>query len=244
MTFFNKTDESAEIIDDRENPQTSEDEGSGRIKIGSEEFDPTEAERLIALGKIAHEAEERYDTKIDRVWPQYQRTQQELRDLRGEMDGLRASTQQQAQTAAGVDQATVQQAREAAKTLGIVTEDAFQDYMLKNFRPMYQQAREVEELVSQVQSLAEEIDGKDGRPKFYGEEILEYMDQTGIKNPLKAYKDKYEDKLDVWKDQQRGKDRRNGFYTAAPGSTNKQPAQVKINQGNISDALTEALGDY
>lgn len=243
MTFFNKTDETSEIIDDREAPEQSE--VPERIKIGSEEYDPSEAERLLSLGKIAREAEERYDTKIDRVWPQYQRTQQEARDLRRELETLRnESSRTQAQPASGADPATIQQAREAARTLGIVTEDQFQKYMQENFQPMYRAQREVEDLISQVQQLSEEIDGKDGRPRFNGEEILEHMEQTGIRNPLKAYKDRYENEIDQWKARQLTQDKRGSFYTAGQSSTNKQPPQTKITPGNLTSALSEALGDF
>jgi len=40
-------------------------------KFGEEEYTKEQLEELVSFGKLAKEAEERYNTKIDRVYPEF-----------------------------------------------------------------------------------------------------------------------------------------------------------------------------
>ena len=42
-----------------------------KIEIEGEQFTKEELSKLIGLGKIGKDAEDKYHTKIDKVWPEY-----------------------------------------------------------------------------------------------------------------------------------------------------------------------------
>src|SRR4030042_759119 len=97
--------------------------------------------------------------------------------------------------------------------------------------------REGEKLLDDCKDMEGEIDGKDGRPAFKTKEILDHMVLTGIKNPMKAYKDKYEIEIDKWKEQQLRGAKPRGLFTE-PSSTagSKQPPNVRVTRDNL-DAM-------
>jgi len=49
-------------------------------KFGEEEYTQEQLEELVNFGKLAKEAEEKYDTKIDRVYPEFTKKSQKLKE--------------------------------------------------------------------------------------------------------------------------------------------------------------------
>ena len=70
---FYKDEEVTEEVENKEEPET--------IKVGDKEYTQDELQKIVGLGEIGLEAEEKYKTKIDRVWPEYTKGQQRLQDL-------------------------------------------------------------------------------------------------------------------------------------------------------------------
>lgn len=216
-----------------------------KIKIGDTEYSMDEASALISLGKIGKEAEEKFNTKIDRVWPEFTKAQNDKRDLQAKLDDLNSKmSTAQTQVATGeitLDEAT-KQAREAAKKLGIVLDDDLPNMMQSKFREFYIQERAAEKLLDEADSLQTEYDGTDGRPPFKTEEILKYMAETGIRNPEKAYKDKYETEIDSWKEKQISGSRKPGLTTeTASTAGSKKPDEIRVTRDNLNKLVSEAL---
>ena len=237
MSFYRQSDGGDQNQDQA--PQSTEgEEALSKIKIGAEEYDPAEAERLMNLGKIAHEAETKYNTKIDKVWPQYQRTQSEIEKLRSEMEEVRQSSRRSTSTPEEEDFETqAQKARAAAKELGIVTKDELDSY--------YKTRKAEDDLISEIKGLQSQINGEDGRPAFDPEEIVYHMRETGITNPLRAYKDKYEKQLDEWRVGQIMREKRGGgFYTTQnTGPVSKAPgSRIPRSKDDLVAALAEHFG--
>ena len=206
------------------------------IKLGEKEYSQDELNRLVELGNIAEEAEKKYNTKIDRVWPEYGRTQTRVKELEQQLEEARKP---KIQLPANEEQA-IREAKDAARKLGLVTNDDFNDYMNKSFKDMYRQEREAERLLDDVKGLEKEMDGKDGRPRFDAEAVLSHMAQTGINDPNKAYKDMYEKELDAWKMKQFG--RKPGMTTATGGAAAKAPAFKKpTNEEELNRMVAEML---
>lgn len=238
MGFFN-TDQT----DDQQTEQQDNEEKIEKLKVGEKEYSQDELQRLVSLGEIGLEAEKRYNTKLDKVWPSFHRNQEELKQVRGELEAIKQNAQQQVSTGELTQDEAVTEARKAAKNLGIILDENFEEKMAGSFRKYYVQEREAERLLDDMEKLEKDIDGSDGiRPAFDKEEILYHMRDTGIRNPLKAYKDKYEETWGQWQSRQLNDSKRGGFFTSERGSSEKKPPEVKVNSGNLKSLISEVLG--
>ncbi|MEK9207798.1 MAG: hypothetical protein AAB922_04900 [Patescibacteria group bacterium] len=211
-----------------------------KVTVGGKEYDQEDLSALVGLGEIAKEAETKYNTKIDRVWPEFSKAQNKVKEYEAriaELEDYKTKT-----TPVEVNDDTNRQALDMAKKLGIVTKEDFTEYMDKTFRPLYQRERAAERLLEECEDLETEFDGTDGRPKFQKEGVLDYMQQNGIRNPQKAYKLMHEDALDSWKEQQLGKTKKPGLVTETSSSAgSKRPAEVKVTRDNLNQLVSEAL---
>ena len=208
-----------------------------KIKLGEEEFSQEELSQLVGLGKSYKEIESKYNTKLDRVWPEFGKSQNRVKELEAELENMKKASQMPKD----LDENAVREAKEAARKIGLVTDEQFTEFMGKNFRQFYQQERAAERLLDDCKDFEGEFDGKDGRPAFKTEEILEYMRDTGIKNPELAYKTKFESQLDSWKESQLAKAKRPGLTTVTETQGFKEPKQVKITTNNLQDLIREQL---
>src|SRR3989304_6305094 len=165
-----------------------------KIKVGEAEYDQAELDHLIGLGKSAEELESKWNTKIDRLMPEYTKTTQELKALREEKEEQARLEAERNKPQEEVDwEQTRKQAREEAKKLGLVLDEDLETY--------YQQRKQGEEILNETRNLVAEIK-KDGKPEVTDEELLQFMLDSGIKSPEKAYKIMKEEELDAWKEQQ------------------------------------------
>jgi len=218
--------------------------GEEKIKIGDQEFDAKELEELVGIGKQTREIEQKYNTKMDRVYPEYIKTTQQLKEAQGaqeKLSALEAQIEQQKLGAQGLTEEQISQAREQIYNIigGKPLTDKDADAWYQSRR---QQEKAVEGLLSDVEKLTGIVE-KDGKPAFDKKELLEYMDQTGITSPEAAYKIKYEKELDDWKMDKLSKGKRSGLYTITNSSAGgKQPQDVRPNTQNLSDLVSEALG--
>lgn len=208
-----------------------------KIKVGEKEYSQEELTQLVGLGEIGRELETKWNTKIDRVYPDYTKSQQEKKEYENKLsEAQRKIDELTAKQNAGEDLSDedIQKAKEAARKVGLVTSE--------DFRQFYAQERAAERLLDDVKSKEEKFDGKDGRPAFKAQEILEYMKDTGITNPEQAYKVKYEAELDAWKEQQLTKLKKPGISTLESNSAGaKVPPKTTITRDTLGEAIREAL---
>lgn len=204
-----------------------------KIKLGEAEYEPKELEAYIEKGKKVDEYTKKYNTDFDKAWSSYGKTTQENKQLKEELETLRQSAQSHQQTQTGeLTDEQIQQAREQAKKIGILTQGDLDSW--------YTSRRAAEKLLEDCNGKQSEINGEDGRPKFVTEEILTHMQETGIKSPIKAYKDKFETELDAWKQSQLNQEKGMILPTLST-TTNKRPAQVRVTKDNIGDLIREQL---
>lgn len=212
-----------------------------KIKAGGNEYSQEELDKLVGLGKIASEAEVKYSTKIDKVWPEYTKSQQELKELRKVKEEYEKVQAEKAKLPENEEQA-IKEAKEAAKRLGILTDDDFEAKLETTFGKYYQQERAAERLLEAATKLEKEISGDDGRPAFNTQEVLEYMrDNMGGQGNLEtAYKLMHEDKLESWKEQQLSKSKKPGMTTTTvSGGGTKEPPKVKVTEENLDQLVAE-----
>src|SRR5258707_5967074 len=63
------------------NTETPESQEVEKINLGGEEYTQEELTKLVGLGKIGLEAEQKYKTRLDRVWPEFQQVINEKKVL-------------------------------------------------------------------------------------------------------------------------------------------------------------------
>lgn len=202
-----------------------------KIKLGEAEYDPKDLETLVEKGKKVDEYQKKYNTDFDKAWGAYGKTTQELKQAKEEIERLNQQVQLR-QTPSDLTEEQIAQAREQARKIGIMTQGDMDAW--------YQSRRAAEKLLEECGTFESDIDGKDGRPKFNTDEILNYMVETGIKNPMKAYKDKYEAELDAWKSSELNKTKTEALPTMSTPST-KTPRVVAANKDNINALIRQEL---
>jgi len=233
----------ADFIEKKEEPveeTTEKTKEPEKIKIGEKEYTQEDLAGLVEMGELGREIETKQNTKLGRVFPEYTKTTQELKALKEEKvkwEAERASLK----TTSGQElneEEIAKQAREQAKKIGLALTEDIESKVIDTVM----KTLEAKELVEDTKSYEKEIDGKDGRPVFECKEILEYMEETGIKFPLKAYKDKYEKELDAWKEEQIRKAKPKGLVTEETGGGGlKEPLPTKIDKSNFESTVREAL---
>jgi len=205
-----------------------------KIKIGEQEYEPKELESFIEKGKKVDEYQKKYNTDFDKAWSSYGKTTQENKALKEQLEALQSEQNARKEVVTGeLTDAQIQEARAQARKLGIMTQGDMDSW--------YQQRRSAEKLLEECSSYEGEIDGKDGRPKFNSEEILNHMADTGIKNPLKAYKDKYEKEIDAWKQSELNKEKGETMPTLTQTASIKQPKTPSVTKDNIGQMIREQL---
>ncbi len=205
-----------------------------KIKLGEAEYDPTELQALVDKGKKVDEYTKKYNTDFDKAWSSYGKTTQENKALKEELEQVKSQAQvrQQVQSPELTDD-QIQQAREQAKKLGLAT--------MGDLDQWYNSRRAAEKLLEECSTLEGEITGGDGRPKFSTEDMLAHMQETGIKNPMKAYKDKYETELDTWKQSELNKEKSSSLPTLTTGGGLRSPKNVTVTKENIQQLVREQL---
>jgi hypothetical protein len=205
-----------------------------KIKIGETEYEPKEIESFIEKGKKVDEFAKKYNTDPDKAWSAYGKVTQENKAIKEELETLRQAATAQPQSG----ELTVEQIQQAKAQLekilgGRVIID-------KELDERIAQREAGKELLTECKGYEKEIDGTDGRPKFDTTDLLQYMQETGIRKPMQAYKLKYESELDAWKQNELNKERGSNLPTLSTPST-KEPKRVAVTKDNIGDLIREQL---
>lgn len=210
-----------------------------KIKVGDHEYTQEELNEFVGLGKQTKEYEQKYNTKLDRVWPEYGRSQTRLKELEDQINKPKENVPLDKQQ-------EIETARRAAKELGILTKDDLNELGIvtkADFDNYYRVQRATEKILEEAGDLEKEINGEDGRPAFRKEEILDYMKDTGILDMKTAYKVKYEPQLDAWKETKLAGAKKSGMSTMSANTPlgNKAPDVPKITRDNLNSMIDEAL---
>lgn len=215
------------------------------IKVGDTEYKVEELEGLIADGKFKRDVEIKQNTKLDKVFGEYTKLTQDKGSWEAERaDYLRLKDEKEkaSQPAPQFDEATIAKAQDEARKLGLYTKKEVEQYVSDNFPKFYSQQRAADKLLEGMESMEKEIDGKDGRPVFVLNDVLNHIKETGIRDPLKAYKDLHETELDTWKEKKLSGSKREGLFSDSSSTAGgKHPAAVKVTRDNLGQLVREAL---
>ncbi len=230
--FFNSDDASNTTVAEEGTEPT-------KIKLGEEEYTQEDLQRLVGLGKIAVEAEDKYNTKIDRVWPDYTKKSQRLVELEQENEGLkreRSEPQPQSTFSELTEDQRVLARRQLKELLG------GEPMTQSGFDSLYTQRRAAEKLLEEADTVVDQM-SDEGKPKTTVEDLVKHMSETGIRNPAKAYKDMFEDELDKLKEAKLAQLKQPGLVTQTFSTAGaKQPESVKVTRDNLQALLRQSLG--
>lgn len=208
-----------------------------KIKVGEKEYTTEELNRLVGLGEIAVEAEEKYNRPISKFWPEYTYTKQELEKKEAELQELRKSAlPKQQEVLTDQEQVTVKVREELGK-LGYIPANEVEERARKIASEVVSGYKLLEEVNQIVAKNAEE-----GNPQTSSDDLLSFMQEKNISDPHIAYKIKFEKELDAIKEKKLSTIRPSGLITE-PSSTagGKQPTPVKITKQNLGNVLDEYL---
>src|SRR3990167_6033242 len=60
-----------------------------KVKVGEKEYTQDELSHLVGLGEVGAELESKWNTKIDRLYPEFTKATQEREDLRKQVEGFK-----------------------------------------------------------------------------------------------------------------------------------------------------------
>jgi hypothetical protein len=221
-----------------------------KVTINGQEYDETEIQSNLEFAKQVRESEQKYNTTFDKVWPEYGRTQQTVKQLQTELQAAKAQIESfQSKQEQGTE--TIQDeklAREAARKLGLTFQEDLEKsgYIKKDQVPelvksILNENKAVESILREAEKLEGEINGSDGRPKFNKKAVLAYANAYGKNDLMEVYEEMHEDTLKTWKQAQVDLKRQPGLKTLKGTPGNKEPKKVNVTDDNVKDLLKERL---
>ena len=222
------------FLDEPAKEEAPQEESVEKIKVGDLEFAPEELQDIV--GKYKQFDEKAKDMGgVDNVFKYAGNLSNELGKVREELEAERQAKAAANKEPSPTGEPSPEEVIKAAEEQGFITKQNLNTYLA--------QYRAAEKLVDEVKAMEEKGNPYDAKelPPFVATEMLDYMTETGIKNPRSAYNDKYEKEIDAWKQKTLTSSRPKGMVTEERVSGNKQPAPVKIDRSNLTQAIGAAL---
>jgi hypothetical protein len=221
------------FIDEPDDKKEAE-EAPEKIKLGDVEFDPSELEEMVGKYKELDEKAKPMGG-MDKVISYAGDQARQLGEVKAELQAERERKAQEEHKASPTGEPSPEDVIRAAEEQGFITKSNLNTYLA--------QYRSAEKLVDEVKAFEEQGNPYDAKelPKFTATEMLDYMTQTGIKNPKAAYNVKYEAEIDAWKQKQLNSGRPKGMTTEETAPGHKEPTPMKITRENLSQSISAAL---
>lgn len=212
-------------------PDESNSEEAEKIHVGDKEYTQEELNELVNLGTLSKDAEERYNTRLDKVYPKFTQTTQENAELKKRLADLEAQATKPQATEQQVD--AWQQALTELESHGVVTNGALDQRIYT--------ALEGRELRNETYEIVDEASGMG--IETTPDEILSYMKDEDIRDPWRAFSELYGNQIDRFNKQQLDGLKPESLYTTTNSQAGavRQPAPVKVTEDNIQELLREAI---
>ncbi len=216
-----------------QNPEVQND----LIKIGEKEYSQEDLTRLVGLGEIGAESEEKYGVKIDKIWPNHQRTINEKMQLEQRLADIEKVKTETPKTETELSEEQIAQgARDQLTKLGYLSESQVQQKIndaLGGYR-----------LLNHAQDVIDKM-VDNGYPATNTEDLFEFMkDPSNPKDPEKAYKLMFEEQIDRIKEQKLASLKPSSMPTISSSTAgSKEPAPQKVTSKNLRETLAALLPD-
>lgn len=233
------------FFEDKETMEENKEEvEEGKIKVGEKEYDQEELSRLVGLGEIAHEAETKFNVKVDGIWPKFQETINEKLELEKKFkaqEDAKAEEALQKKAESGQELSEEEQKKVAVETLRQLAKEAgiaFQD----DVRSTVRQEDAAKELRMVTENAVKEFTDKYGI-QTSAKDVLDYMaDPDNPKNPAIALKVMFEEDIDKWKEDRINGLRPSGYSTinrSNAGGNKLPPEKVPTNAEELKAGLRD-----
>lgn len=222
-----------------------------QIIINGQAYSPEDATQLIELGNKWKKTESELNTSLDKVYPEYTKASQRAAQLEKELAESRAEAerykQAQVEKAKAETPDTIQQARKAAREIGLADEDYLKEkgYMTRDEAEQFwaekqNQQEAVKTVLNTAGQLEKEIDGSDGRVPFDQKAVLSYAASYGIDDLRQAYDQMNEKGNARWKEAQIAREEKPGLTTLTSNGK-KEPSRPRVTDDNLGAMLGEML---
>lgn len=212
-------------------------EAPSTIKVGDREFSQDELNKLVGLGQIASELETKWNTPIENLNSAFTKTSTELKQIREEQEKAKL-LETTTKANAGGELTPEEQERMVKQELskyGVLTKDEVNTYV----EQVISQREAGKTLLNETERVVASAESE-GKPKISVEDLLTHMQETGIKSPEKAYKDKFEAELDQLKQEKIKNMKPEGLYTTNTSTAGgKTPQPVTLTKENLSQQLSD-----
>lgn len=206
-----------------------------KFTIGDKEYTQVELNDLVAKGNQYNDIETKFNTKLDKVVPDYTRASQEAAELRGRLAEIEKA-QFDAKAAQGnlSQEEIIKRAKQEAQGIGLMT-DENTPALIRAEIEGYDLRRAVDR---EVDSLSEK--GIDADPKV----ILRYMDAADIESPVDAIAQLYGPQVKMWQEAELNKNKPSAIYTEGGSNAGsfKLPPDVKVTDANVMDLFRQSIG--
>lgn len=226
------------LFDDNEQPKTPAADPNAApetFRVGDKDYTQAELNDLVARGNFAKEVEEKFNTKLDRVVPDYTRSTQETAELRRKIEAMeKADLDAKAQAGTLSREELIAQAKREAAGIGLMTDENTPS-MIRTQIERYDLEKVVD---SEVEDLAAK--GINADPQV----IIRYMDAANIAKPADAVNQLYGAQVKIWQDAELAKTKPESVYTQANGNAGgfKLPPDVKVNEDNLMELFKQSIG--
>lgn len=218
---------------------------SDKLTINGQEYAPEDATNLIELGNKYKKIESDLNTSLDKVYPEYTKTSQELKTAKEQLAERDAKIAELSKPVIPEDKQAI---RRSAREVGLVDDEYLKEkgYMTAaEFDEKYSQKQSQQKLVDNILTkaggLEKTIDGSDGRVPFDSDGVLAYASAYNIDDLEVAY-DKLNAKANAkWKEAQLEKEEKPGLTTLRGGGK-KEPLPVKVTDENFKALWDEQFG--
>lgn len=208
-----------------------------KFTIGDKEYSQDELNDLVTRGEFARDVETKFNTKLDRVVPDYTRSTQETAELRKKLaDMEKAQYEAKAQQGQLSQAELIQRAKQEAQGIGLMTDEntpALIRTEIEKYRLEDAIAGEVEELSGM---------GINADPQV----IKRYMSsmEGDTVNLGDAVKDLYGPQVKLYQENELKNGKPEGLYTdrGSNAGSFRLPENTKVDDSNIGALLAEAIG--
>ena len=225
--FFAKSEDGASAPQ----PEAGQQE-QPKIKIGDKEFTEEELTRLVSLGQIAVEAEEKYDRPISKFWPEYTKSQQRIKELEEAEANRSKETERAKATPEQLSEEDMRdRAIEQAEKLGLVHKGNVMNFI--------NEAIQGQRLLDEVEVLVEDTIAE-GKPKTTVEDLVRYMSETGIRSPQDAYELKFKHELKALEASKLAEIKPEGLKTqeSSEAGATKLPERTPLTKDNLQESVS------
>lgn len=218
-----------------EKKEEKTEETPNTIKIDGKEYSQEEVQELVGLGQTAKEYETKWNRPIGEFYPDYTQKSQKLSEYE-KAEKARLEEELSRKQAEGNLTPEEQRALviKQAKDYGLLTKEDLDNEVTSRVANLLRG----NELVKEVESIAKQAK-TDGKPSIKADELLQYMDETGIKDPSIAYEIKFRNELREIEAQKLNGIKQPGLDTSSESTAGgKAPPQTSA---PTRDTLAEAI---